>query len=88
LESAYLIWTLRCKRVIQEKNLSNGEIRARWHHAINERLTINKVTTTKIIQTNKFTKLIEETWEPTLSKMMEILANWMYCREVLVGRTV
>jgi len=87
-ESAYLIWTLRCKRVIQEKNLSNGEIRARWHRAINERLTIDKVTATKIIRTDKFTKLIEETWEPTLSKTMEIPANWMYCHEVLVGRTV
>jgi len=87
-ESAYLIWTLRCERVIQEKNLSDGEIRARWHRAINERLTIDKVTATKIIRTDKFTKLIEETWEPTLSKTMEIPANWMYCREVLVGRTV
>jgi len=55
---------------------------------INKRLTIDKVTAMKIIQTNKFTKLIEETWEPTLSKMIEIPANWMYCREVLVGKTV
>ena len=61
LELAYLIWTLRCERVIQEKNLSDGEIRARWHCVINERLTINKVTAMKIKQTNKFTKLIEET---------------------------
>jgi len=83
-----MIWTLRCERVIQEKNLSNGEIRVRWHCAINKRLTIDKVTAMKIKQTNKFTKLIEETWEPTLSKMMEIPANWMHCREVLVGRTV
>jgi len=87
-ELAYLIWTLRCERVIQEKNLSEGEIRARWHCTINERLTIDKVTVTKIIRTDKFTKLIEETWEPTLSKMMEILANQMYYCEVLVGRTV
>jgi len=64
-ELAYLIWTLRCERVIQEKNLSDREIRARWHHVINKRLTINKVTAMKIKQTNKFTKLIEETWEPT-----------------------
>jgi len=25
-ESTYLIWVLRCERVIQEKQLSNGEI--------------------------------------------------------------
>jgi len=29
-ESAYLIWVLRCERVIQEKTLSDREIRARW----------------------------------------------------------
>jgi len=87
LESAYLIWVLRCERVIQEKTLSDREIRARWRHAINERLTIDKVTTTKIIRTDKFMKLVEMTWEPALRKEGEIPANWMKDREVLVGRT-
>ena len=83
-----MIWTLRCERVIQEKGLSDGEIRARWHRAINERLTIDKVTATKIRCSDKFTKLIEETWGPILRKERELPENWMYCREVLVGRTV
>ena len=86
-ESAYLIWVLRCERVIQEKPLSVEEIRARWYRTINERLTIDKVTATKIIRTNQFKKLVEETWELALKKKMEIPANWMACSEVLVGRT-
>jgi len=53
-----------------------------------ERLTINKVTMMKITQTDKYMKLIEETWEPALRKEMEILENWLHCHEVLVGRTV
>jgi len=67
-ESAYLIWVLRCERVIQEKPLPNKEIRARWQHAINERLTIDKVTATRITRTKRFTKLVEDTWVPALGK--------------------
>ena len=31
-ESAYLIWVLRCERVIQEKLHNNQEIKSRWLH--------------------------------------------------------
>jgi len=48
-ESAYLIWVLRCERVIQEKTITEREISTRWHRAINKRLTINEVTATKLI---------------------------------------
>jgi len=47
-EKEILEQVLRCERVIQEKHLSEEEIRTRWYCAINERLTIDKVTTTKI----------------------------------------
>jgi len=67
----YLIWVLRCEQVIQEKPLSNKEIRVRWQHAINERLTINKVTATRITRTKRFTKLVEDTWVPALGKEWE-----------------
>jgi len=86
-ESAYLIWVLRCERVIQEKTITNREIKARWYRAINDRLTIDKVTATKIIRTKEFTKLVEGTWEPILRKGMELPVNWLQCCEVLVGRT-
>ena len=76
-ESAYLIWVLRCERVIQEKHLSEEEIRTRWYRAINERLTIDKVTATKIRRNSTFTKLIEETWGPALRKEKEPQVNWI-----------
>jgi len=41
----------------------------------------------KVTRTNKFTNLVEETWELALRKEGEIPANWMNNREVLVGRT-
>jgi len=87
-KSAYLIWVLRCERVIQEKQLSDREIQARWYQAINERLTINKVTVTKIKRNEKFTRTVTETWEMALKKEKEIPVNWMQISEVLVGRTV
>ena len=74
-KSAYLIWVLRCERVIQEKMLTKREINARWNRAINERLTIDKLTAAKIVRNKKFTKLIKETWDPALEKRQETLAN-------------
>jgi len=73
--------------VIQEKPLTEGEIKARWYHAINDRLTIDKTTTTKIVRTNRFKKLVEGTWELALRKGQELPVNWMHYCEVLVGRT-
>jgi hypothetical protein len=84
----YLVWTLRCEQVIQEKVLSDGEIRAQWHCTINKRLTIDKVSATKIQCSDKFMKLVKDTWEPALRKEEEIPENWLYCHEALVGRTV
>ena len=63
------------------------EIKIRWYQTINERLTIDKVTAMKIKRNDNFTKLIEETWGPTLSKEKDIPANWMYSSGILVGRT-
>ena len=54
---------------------------------INNRLTINKVTVTKIRRTHIFMKLVEEAWELALRKTREIPANWIDGSEVLVGRT-
>jgi len=68
--------------------LSEREIRARWYRAINERLTIDKVTATKIKRNHKFTRTVIATWEPALKKEKEIPVNWIQRDEVLVGRTV
>jgi len=46
-ESAYLIWVLRCERVIQGNRHTEDGIKRRWLRAINERLTDDKITATR-----------------------------------------
>jgi len=84
-ESAFLIWVLRCERVIQEKNHNHQEIKARWLHVINSRLTDDKIATSKIKRDKGFTLLVSNTWEKVLSKESDLPNDWMNMHEVLVG---
>jgi len=86
-ESAYLIWTLQCERVIQEKHFHKNEIRNWWLRNINKRLTNDKITVTRIKRNDGFTNLVVNTWEPALRKYGDLPINWIRCSEVLVGRT-
>ena len=74
-------------KTLDEKQLTTSETQVRWLRAINERLTNDKVTATKIIRTDSFMKLVGRTWEPALRKEKDISVNWITCGEVLVGRT-
>ena len=87
LEAAYLVWVLRCERVIQEKHLSGNKIKNRWLCNINKRLTNNKIMATRIKRDDRFTNLVVNTWEPTLEKERALPPNWIKHSEVLVGRT-
>ena len=60
-ESAHLIWVLRCERVIQERQHSENEIKARWLRAINAKLTNDNITATRIKREKGFTNLIVNT---------------------------
>jgi len=84
-ESAFLIWVLRCERVIQEKIHSNQEIRSRWLRVINKRLTDDKITATRTKRNQGFTNLIVNTWEKVLTREGDIPNDWTNRREVLVG---
>jgi hypothetical protein len=84
-KSAYLIWTTRCKRVIHRKNHNHQEIKSKWLHVINSRLTNDKIATSKIKQNKGFTKLVVNTWEKVLDKESDLPNNWITVREVLVG---
>ena len=86
-ESAYLIWVIQCERAIQGKEQSIRETEGRWLYAINERLTNNKITTTREKRKDGFTTLVVDTWEQALNKDGELPINWINCSEVLVGRT-
>jgi hypothetical protein len=85
-ESAHLIWVLRCERVIQERSHNENEIKTRWYKAINTRLTNDRITATKIKRNKKFTRTVSHTWDLILRQHGEPPYNWLYNREVLVGR--
>ncbi|TFY51822.1 hypothetical protein EVJ58_g10361 [Rhodofomes roseus] len=93
-ESAYLIWKVRCERVIQgaenpnAPQLTNQEIRARWVRTMNERLKIDcQLTNTQHYEKKALQKsLVQRTWEHTLRDESSLPPNWMTGKsEVLVG---
>ena len=84
-ESAYLVWTTRCERVIHGKIHNQQQIRSKWLHAINSRLTNDKITASKIKRNKGFTRLVVNTWEKVLTKESDLPNNWISMHEVLVG---
>ncbi|KAG1879325.1 ribonuclease H-like protein [Suillus tomentosus] len=82
-ESAHLIWTIRCERVIGNKYMSNKTIETRWINKLNTRLTLDRTITSKI-DTN-IRKLVKTTWSEIISSTTPIPENWVMNPEVLVG---
>src|SRR5258708_4058734 len=87
-EAAYLIWVLRCERVIQEPPHTHtvNKIEARWFGAINTQLTQDKLMATRIKRNKQSIHLVKETWEPALKQSLDIPNDWIHNHEVLVGR--
>jgi hypothetical protein len=67
-ETAYLSWTLHCEQTIQEKEHMTHEVEAAWLKMINWRLSEDKTTAMKVIQKEKYTKCVLETWDRALYK--------------------
>ncbi|KAI9509579.1 hypothetical protein F5148DRAFT_978078, partial [Russula earlei] len=63
-----------------------GETHTRWLHAINMRLTNNKITTTLIKRDKRVFKLVRETWEHIFRKTMDLPNDWIFNYDILVGR--
>ena len=84
-ETAHLIWVTRCERVIQEKQHSDDETRARWLNTINNRLICDRIIATKIKRDTKHTHLIKHTWGPILQKNRNLPDHWINNSKVLVG---
>ena len=97
-EAAHLIWVLRCERVITDEEEeedpnprnqrihTDREIHSRWLKVINARLTEDKITATRVKRDKTTMQRVKETWEPLLKKIADLPHNWVYNREVLVGR--
>ncbi|KZT25981.1 hypothetical protein NEOLEDRAFT_1047831, partial [Neolentinus lepideus HHB14362 ss-1] len=84
-ESAYLLWVLRCERVIQGRVHSLHSIRARWINAINRRLSIDRIVAGKIKRSLKAVKQVVRTWRGTLADEDLLPTFWVNHFEVLVG---
>ena len=85
-EAAHLTWVMRCERVIQEKTHTAQESESCWLKAINQRLTEDRITATKIKSDKTFTKQIKATWKDLLRKQSDLPDDWIQIHEVLVGR--
>ncbi|EPS97272.1 hypothetical protein FOMPIDRAFT_1082578, partial [Fomitopsis schrenkii] len=82
-ESAYLIWLLRCERVIRHEDDDawrhpNDEIRRRWAFALNNRLQLDREMTrlkygSKMLRADRVT----ETWKHVLDNEQAIGKNWV-----------
>lgn len=92
-ETAWLVWKLRCERVIGHEDdqgweHTQNEVRNRWLHSINSRLTIDRVTTTEARFGRRATPkvLIKATWKKITNMADAPDAMWYKSHGVLVGR--
>lgn len=92
LESAHLIWKLRCERTIKfegvkEKFHSENEIYNRWVHAINTRLKFDRLLTDSMRYGKKAlkTETVLKTWSGVLLNEENLPDNWVHKSGVLVG---
>ncbi|KAG2140057.1 ribonuclease H-like protein [Suillus clintonianus] len=85
-ESAHLVWVMRCERIISDISHTEESVIKRWQNALNRRLTLDRVITSKINRTKKQQLTIESTWsEIILSNTSPTPKNWVTTLEVLVG---
>lgn len=87
-ESTYLVWKLRCERVIRNEGaqFTPQEVKQRWYATINRRLTLDR--TVARVSKRKRTKKISEVqnvWSPVLANVNALPMNWVVNSEVLVG---
>ncbi|OJT10530.1 Transposon TX1 uncharacterized 149 kDa protein [Trametes pubescens] len=87
-ESAYLVWKLRCERVIQNdgKEFTTPEISNRWYSAINGRLTLDRSATAKSLGDRALkSQRVQAVWRPILEGAGSLPFDWVGRSEVLVG---
>ncbi|KAJ4496670.1 ribonuclease H-like domain-containing protein [Lentinula lateritia] len=62
-ESAYLIWKLRCERVIGGKDITKNEIKNKWIWTIENRLNLDCLLTSKKFSKGKLSRaVVKQTW--------------------------
>ncbi|KAF5318885.1 hypothetical protein D9758_019007 [Tetrapyrgos nigripes] len=87
-ESAYLIWKMRCERVIQKDNVpfTTREIENRWLHMIDERIQLDRcMTNQKYGNKGISPNLVRATWQGLLKREHTLPDDWVTNTGVLVG---
>ncbi|KAJ6470742.1 hypothetical protein C8R47DRAFT_1179547 [Mycena vitilis] len=89
-ESAYLIWKLRCERVIGREGEahSDAEIHNRWVHTLNDRLEVDRFIACDFSYQDKklvLPSVVLRTWSRTLLAEDELPKDWLREPKVLVG---
>ncbi|KAI0059431.1 hypothetical protein BV25DRAFT_1860361, partial [Artomyces pyxidatus] len=84
-ESAYLIWVLRCERVISERQHTATTITTRWTTAINDRLHTDQLNASRLVRTSTAVIRAQQTWVGTLARESQLPGDWPKSHEVLVG---
>lgn len=86
-ESAYLVWKLRCERVIQNdgKEFTVQEVVGRWKALMNRRFTTDRRTAgMRMGQKHASPEMVYDIWRPILEEK-DLPAGWITNNEVLVG---
>ena len=91
-ESMYMIWKIRCERVITwgndpTKTHTEHEIHNKWLQAINSRLKMDSIQTNNKIFKKKSieAKTVLATWKNCLRDSLHDTRNWCGRTRVLVG---
>lgn len=84
-ESAHLIWTLRCERVIGGTAHPEETIAKRWQNNIDRRLQIDRAIACKNRRNKKSIAQVRNTWADVIETTPPMSNDWVTTHEVLVG---
>ncbi|TFK85300.1 hypothetical protein K466DRAFT_622419, partial [Polyporus arcularius HHB13444] len=87
-ESLYLIWKLRCERVIQNdgEEPTLQEVSRRWYATIDRRLDLDRRSCASYLGKRALNaKTVASIWRPILEARDELPSNWVTDSGVLVG---
>ncbi|OJT14670.1 Transposon TX1 uncharacterized 149 kDa protein [Trametes pubescens] len=87
-ESVYLIWKLRCQRVIQNegREFTTNEVVNAWYAALNKRLDLDRKSANPRFGKRALKQgSVEMIWAPVVDGLRTLPTDWVLRYEVLVG---
>ncbi|KZP05599.1 RnaseH-domain-containing protein, partial [Athelia psychrophila] len=89
-ESAYLIWKIRCKRLLESKPddpiITEKEVHNKWIKSINLRLELDKALTKDSFEKKALPRSkVLQTWRKTIRNEKNLPPDWIRHKGVVVG---